>query len=79
MHVNRVLLSCQSPRTSSGFYSLIYNKNYSYFSRLPEETRRGKLVELAYHVRRASVVLAFGVASLEEVLLHDLFLGRDKS
>lgn len=58
---------------SSEFCSLISKEDYSYFSRIPNDSRRAKLAELAYQVRQAYVVLTFSVAIKEEFFQFDHF------
>lgn len=60
-YVNLVLLAHPGPRTGGEFCSSISNNDYSYFSGLLDETRRGKLFELVDHICHASVVLTFAV------------------
>lgn len=68
---NYVLLAHSSIRENKEFWFSVSDKDVAYLLGLSKEAQRKELVELAYHSRRASHDLAFGVVGWENALLYD--------
>lgn len=59
-------MALPDPRTIRELHYFVFEEDYTYFSNKAEVCQE-ELVEMSYQMRRASTVLGFGVARMEDV------------